>query len=125
MAQPLHYAPPPRPPRPRPPHPLPAPPAPAPTDPNPPRVYNEEILPLLTAFDARNDAAADRALANLHERLNGRRWGIKPFVADVASWKTRFSVINRKRSDLWQHHLGGNPRADRVREFIEAKFRHH
>src|SRR4051812_21429521 len=86
-----------------------APAAPTPAEPSPTQVYNTEIVPLLTAFDARNDAAADRALSNLHERLTGRRWGIKPFVADVSSWKTRFSVINRKRSDLWQHHLGGNP----------------
>src|SRR5260221_9083972 len=42
------------------------------------QVYREEGTPLLDQFDARNRAAVARALANMHERLNGRRWGIKP-----------------------------------------------
>jgi hypothetical protein len=97
---------------------------PAATQPTPTQIYTEEILPLLAAFDARNQQAADRALANLHDRLNGRRCGIKPFVVDVSTWRTRFSVINRKRSDLWQRHVNHNTSADRVRELVEGKFRH-
>jgi hypothetical protein len=89
------------------------------------RVYAEEIAPLLDQFDARNREAAARAVANMHERLNGRRWGIRPFVKDVSSWSTRFGVIGKTTSDLWQRHVKGRPDAASVKQYVNAKFRHH
>ncbi|HEY7115791.1 MAG TPA: hypothetical protein VH475_04340 [Tepidisphaeraceae bacterium] len=87
-------------------------------------VYQEEIVPLLDQFDARNAAAAARAVADAHERLNGRRWGIKPFIRDVGSWRTRFGVIGRSTSDLW-HKIRRQPASGAVRAYVQAKFRHH
>ncbi|MDB5321335.1 MAG: hypothetical protein JWN40_2966 [Phycisphaerales bacterium] len=89
------------------------------------RIYREEVTPLLDQFDARNRAAVARAVANMHERLNGRRWGIKPFVKDVGSWKTRFGVIGRTTSDLWKKHIKKEPNAAAVRTYVNDKFRHH
>ena len=89
------------------------------------RVYAQEIVPLLDQFDARNRQAVARAVANMHERLNGRRWGIRPFIKDVSSWGTRFGVIRRTAWDLWQHKVKGRPDAAAVRTFVNDKFRHH
>src|SRR5258706_11734386 len=92
---------------------------------DPDRVYRLDVAPLLDQFDARNRAAVTRALANMHERLNGRRWGIKPFVKDVGSWSTRFGVIGRTTSDLWNKHWKKQPNAAAVRTYVDDKFRHH
>jgi hypothetical protein len=105
-------------------------PAPAPATPKVPevdvdRVYREEVVPLLDQFDARNRAAAARAVTNMYERLNGRRWGIKPFVKDVGSWKTRFGVIGRSTKDFWRKRVRKAPDAEAVRTYVNDKFRHH
>jgi hypothetical protein len=92
---------------------------------DPDRVFREDVAPLLDQFDARNRAAVARAVANMHERLNGRRWGIKPFVKDVGSWSTRFGVIGRTSSDLWNKHWKKQPNAAAVRTYVDDKFRHH
>jgi hypothetical protein len=89
------------------------------------RVYANEIAPLLDQFDARNKEAAARAVANMHERLNGRRWGIRPFVKDVNSWKTRFGVIGKTTSDLWQRAVKRRPDPASVKGYVNEKFRHH
>jgi hypothetical protein len=89
------------------------------------RVYREDVLPLLDQFDARNRAAAARAVGNVYERLNGRRWGIKPFVKDVGSWRTRFGVIGRTTSDFWHKRVKQEPDAAAVRTYVNDKFRHH
>jgi hypothetical protein len=89
------------------------------------RVYREEVVPLLDQFDARNRAAAARAVTNMYERLNGRRWGIKPFVKDVGSWKTRFGVIGRSTKDFWRRRVRIEPDAAAVRAYVIYKFRHH
>jgi hypothetical protein len=90
------------------------------------KVYAEEVVPLLDAYDQRNHEAAARAVADARERLGGRRWGIKPFVKDVGSWRTRFGVIGRTTKDAWAK-VRRRPAADRekVREYVQAKFRHH
>src|SRR4051794_25755178 len=89
------------------------------------RVYREEVVPLLDQFDARNRAAAARAVGNVYERLNGRRWGIKPFVKDVGSWRTRFGVIGRTTSDFWHRRVKQEPDAAAVRTYVNDKVRHH
>jgi hypothetical protein len=89
------------------------------------RVYREEVVPLLDQFDARNRAAAARAVTNMYERLNGRRWGIKPFVKDVGSWKTRFGVIGRSTKDFWRKRVRKQPDTEAVRTYVNEKFRHH
>src|SRR5688572_698584 len=89
------------------------------------KVYREDILPVMAAYDQRNKAAANRAIVNMHERLNGRRSGIAPFIKDVNSWKTRFGVMGRTMKDTWKKVRGTEPTPQRVREYVDAKFRHH
>jgi hypothetical protein len=89
------------------------------------RIYRDDVLPVLAKFDRRNQAAADRALANMHERLDGRRSGIKPFIRDVNSWKTRFGVMGRTIKDTWQKVRGTQPNPQAVRAYVDQKFRHH
>ena len=89
------------------------------------KVYRDDILPILAAYDARNKAAADRAVANMHERLNGRRSGIKPFIKDISTWKTRFGVMGRTITDTWKKVRKTEPNPQRVRQYVDAKFRHH
>jgi hypothetical protein len=89
------------------------------------KVYREDILPVLAQYDQRNKAAANRAIVNMHERLNGRRSGIAPFIKDVNSWETRFGVMGRTMKDTWKKVRGTEPSPQRVREYVDAKFRHH
>jgi hypothetical protein len=89
------------------------------------RVYRDDILPVLAKFDARNKAAANRAVANMHERLDGRRSGIKPFIRDINSWKTRFGVMGRTIKDAWGKVRGTQPNPQAVRAYVDQKFRHH
>jgi hypothetical protein len=89
------------------------------------RLFTAEIAPLLDAFDQRNRLAAAHAVADIRERLDGRRWGIKPFVKEVNSWGTRFRVVGRKTSDLWAHYVRDKPDPQSVKDLIDAKFRHH
>jgi hypothetical protein len=89
------------------------------------RLFNSEIAPLLDQFDQRNRTAAEHAVADMTERLNGRRWGIKPFVKDVNSWKTRFGVVGKKTGDLWTHYVRDKADPQTVKTFIDDKFRHH
>jgi hypothetical protein len=89
------------------------------------KVYRQDVAPRVAEFEARNRQAVAAALADVRERMNGRRSGIKPFVADVNRWKTRFSVIGKSAKDFWQRHWYKHPEADTVRPFVDAKFRHH
>jgi hypothetical protein len=89
------------------------------------RVYREDILPVLARYDRRNQIAAVRAVINMHERLDGRRSGIQPFIRDINSWKTRFGVMGRTMKDTWKKVRGSEPNPQAVRAYVDSKFRHH
>lgn len=87
------------------------------------RIYGQSVVPLLTAFDGRNLAAADRAIGTLHDRIQMHRAGIAPFTKEIVSWKTRFGVIGRYSSDVW-HKLRNEPgQATKVSQYVNEKFR--
>ena len=87
-------------------------------------VYDSEILPLLAAFDHRNQLAADRAIATLHEHVNAHRAGIKLFCRDISSWGTRFGVIGRYTADAWRS-VRSKPSIGSVKQYVDGKFRDH
>jgi len=89
------------------------------------QAYQKSVVPLLDQFDRRNAAAADRAIAALHDRINVHRAGIAPFTHDIASWGTRFGVLRRYSSDLWQRWRHHNPSAGSVSAYVNEKFRRH
>ena len=86
------------------------------------RVYRTDIVPMLDAYDARNERAAERAIATLRERINARRGGIKPFVDDVQSWRTTFGVIGRKSRDMWRRARGTRRIDGSVQQYVDEKF---
>lgn len=89
------------------------------------KAYRHSVAPLLDAFDQRNDAAADRAMVALHDRISMHRAGVAPFTREVVSWSTRFGVIKRYPGDLWRRlrrHSGGSTS---VAQFVNEKFRRH
>lgn len=85
--------------------------------------FREQIDPLLDASAERDRAAAERAVASLHEHFSGFRRGVKPFVEDVTSWGTRLGVLRRAASDSWAHWWRGDAEAAAVQEYIQTKFR--
>ena len=89
------------------------------------RIYRADIIPLLDAYDARNEQAAERAIATLHERLEARRAGIKPFVKDVQSWRTTFGVLGRKSRDTWRKVRGTRRLDGSVQQYVDQKFQRH
>jgi hypothetical protein len=88
-------------------------------------VFREDVVPVLARFEQRNQAAVDAALADVKERLDGRRWGITPFVKDVNAWGTKFRVIGKSANDFWQTHWHKRRDAAEVKAFVDGKFRHH
>jgi hypothetical protein len=88
-------------------------------------IYRESIVPLLDDFNRRNQAAAVRALALLHARIDAHRAGIQPFAEDITSWGTRFGLIRRYPSDLWDKWWHDKKDANRIREYVNTKFREH
>lgn len=86
-------------------------------------IYQESIVPLLADFDLRNTAAAKRALDTLYDRIHMHRSGIPAFTRDVASWKTRFGIIGRGSSDVWQDLRHGHSDISQVSLYVDEKFR--
>lgn len=86
-------------------------------------IYQDSVVPLLAEFDARNAAAARRALDTLYDRIHMHRAGIPAFTRDVASWKTRFGVIGRGSADVWHALRHGHSDISRVSLYVNEKFR--
>ncbi len=84
--------------------------------------YGKAISPLLDDFDNRNLAAADRAIVTLHDRIVMHRAGIKPFTEDITSWGSRFGIVGRYSSDLWEKWWDNKKNADAVTQYVEGKF---
>lgn len=108
-----------------PPAPAPAPLVVTPPGPRVDQIYAEAILPLLNDFNARNLAAARRAMVTLHERIAAHRAGIAPFTHEITSWKTRFGVLGRYSADAWNKVRGRPRNTDHVRAYVDGKFRRH
>ena len=89
------------------------------------KVYRDDVVPLLDRFDKRNEEAAARAVANMHERINCRRSGIPLFIDDISSWGTRFGVVGKMSNDLWQKYWNKQPNVDALNSYVNAKFRHY
>ena len=89
--------------------------------------YRKEIVPLLDDFDARNQAAADRAIATLHDRMQMHRAGIPAFADDISGWGTRFGIVGRESSDLWDKWWHDEKNVHGVKDYVNGKFRcaHH
>jgi hypothetical protein len=63
--------------------------------------FNSSVNPKLKIADTANRKSAQRCLERVEASINSYRDGIKPFVADVNTWGTRLSVIQRLGSDWW------------------------
>ena len=91
-------------------------------------VANNFILkmePALKEFDNRNNTAADKAISNIAEEMDGYREKIKPFVDDITGWGTRFGVIGRSSGDLWQKWWAKSDNTNAARDYISSKFDKH
>jgi hypothetical protein len=96
--------------------------------PDPERIeafLRNEIDPILADSAEQDLAAAERALATLHERFRGFHAGVEPFVEEVSGWGTRFGVLGRSIGDGWNHYIAGEPDASAVKIYIEEKFHRH
>lgn len=89
---------------------------------DPVKVYRNQIVPLLDDFDRRNEEYVGRAIATLHDRISIHRSAIKPFSEELMSWGTRFGVVGRSASDLWDRWWHDNKNADSVKEYVNGKF---
>jgi hypothetical protein len=87
------------------------------------RVYQESIVPAIAAFELRNGAAVGRAVGMLHDRVDARRRRVPRFTQDVVSWGTRFGILKRYPSDLWQKVSGNGSASGKVKTYINEKFR--
>jgi hypothetical protein len=100
-----------------------APPATQPQGESAEQIYRRSIVPLLDQFDQRNDAAVNRAMIVLHDRMSMHHGGVGPFTKDIASWHTRFGVLRRYPSDLWRKARHQPGEAASVAQYVNGKFR--
>ena len=88
-------------------------------------VYFRQVIPQLDKSLVRKREAAERAVAQLRERLDGHRHGIPRFADDVTRWGTRFGVVGRMSKDAWNRWWNDDPDAAASKRYIESKFRAH
>ncbi|MGD0464997.1 MAG: hypothetical protein ABSB74_21140 [Tepidisphaeraceae bacterium] len=98
---------------------------PAPATLDPVQYYRNDIVPLLDDFDTRNQAAADRAIATLHDRMQMHRAGIPAFADDISGWGTRFGIVGRESSDLWKKWWDDEKNVHGVKDYVNGKLRAH
>jgi len=89
------------------------------------KVYVSELDPLISLFTRRNEAAEQRALQALHDEFQKFQMGIEPFVEDMTRYGTRFGVLGRMAGDQWDKWWNKNENTDRVKSYINEKFREH
>ncbi|QDT15060.1 hypothetical protein [Alienimonas californiensis] len=87
-----------------------------PPAPTPAEVYAQEILPLMTPFEARNRAAVGRAVNDLREAFGGFSAGVPVFTEDMMTFNTRGVLAKRTAQDWW-----AEDGADRVGAYVDRK----
>lgn len=80
--------------------------------------YQREVEPEIFVTDGLNREAADRCIARLERVLDGYRRGVRPFVEDLTSLRTRLGIVRRMPGDWWSED-------DRIETYVEAKFEKH
>jgi len=88
-------------------------------------VFQREIVPLIEVYDRKNRQAADRAIVTLKDRFQQLHRGIPAFADDITGWGTRFGVVGRMSSDLWQKWWHENQNANGVQVYVSSKFQSH
>ncbi|TWU60481.1 hypothetical protein Poly51_07570 [Rubripirellula tenax] len=80
--------------------------------------FDEQVEPQIAATDALNRAAADRCITRLSRLIDGYQSQVPPFVDDLTSWSTRFSIVSQLPGQWWNTD-------DRVSVYISDKFESH
>jgi hypothetical protein len=85
-------------------------------------VYRTDIVPLLDRFERRNNAAVERAIVVLRDRMARHRAGVSVFADEMMSWGTRFGVVGRYSTNVWHKLWREKNIPDRVAEYVHEKF---
>jgi hypothetical protein len=89
--------------------------------------YRQELAPLLDKARMENRASADKAIDRMHLEFDRFRTGIPGFVADLASWRTRFGIMRRLSRDKWENlwRATEDPASEELKSYMLQKFEHH
>ncbi len=80
--------------------------------------FGNEVEPEIKKTDQLNREAAERCVNRLRSQVTVYRHQVEPFVEDLTSLSTRFSIISRMPGGWWSDD-------SRVEEFVAAKFEKH
>ena len=87
--------------------------------------FEISVRPALERFDARNQAAVDRAVARVSSTLESFRASVPIFVEDITGWGTRIGIVRYSVTDLWHELLGNSAQTNQMRQFVANKFEEH
>ena len=86
---------------------------------------NTSVRPALEKFDARNQAAVNRAVARISSDLETCRASVPIFVEDITGWGARIGIIRHSVTDLWHELWENTTQTNQMRKFVTNKFEEH
>ncbi len=83
-----------------------------------------DIHPVIHQYHARNQAAADQAMADMNQCFDNYESGIPDFVKDMTGLGARFNILGRQIGD-WFDRVWNDTDSRRVSDYVQISFEHH